>query len=72
MADLHQVPFTFTRSRENKPSTDWEGFVKGLKAIGYDGVLSFETSPVLKSFPEELRGEALRMIYRIGCYLGNW
>ena len=46
--------------------------MKGLKAIGYDGVLSFETSPVLKSFPEELRGEALRMIYRIGCYLGNW
>ncbi len=72
MADLHQVPFTFTRSRENSPSTDWDGFMKGLKAIGYDGVLSFETSPVLKSFPEELRGEALRMIYRIGCYLGNW
>ena len=71
MADLHQVPFTFTRSRENKPSTDWEGFVKGLKTIGYEGVLSFETSPVLKSFPQELREDALRMIYKIGCYFGE-
>ena len=71
MADLHQIPFTFTRSRENSPSTDWDGFVKGLSAIGYDGVLSFETSPVLKSFPPELREDALRMIYKIGRYFGE-
>jgi sugar phosphate isomerase/epimerase len=71
MADLHQVPFTFTRSRENSPSTDWDGFLKGLSAIGYDGVISFETSPVLKSFPPELREDALRLIYKIGCYFGE-
>ena len=46
-------------------------FYKGLSAIDYDGVLSFETSPVLKSFPPELREDALRMIYKIGRYFGE-
>ena len=32
IADLHQMPFTFTRTRENHPSTDWEGFVRALRA----------------------------------------
>lgn len=71
MVDLHQMPFTFTRSRENRPSTDWEGFVEGIKNIGYSGVLSFETAPVLKSFPNELRMEALGMIYSIGRYFAE-
>nr|MCR4611989.1 sugar phosphate isomerase/epimerase [Lachnospiraceae bacterium] len=71
MADLHQLPFTFTRSRENRPSTDWEGFVSGIKNINYGGVLSFETAPVLKSFPNELRTEALTMIYNIGKYFAK-
>ena len=71
VSDLHQVPFTFTRSRENKPGTDWDGFTSGLRDIGYSGVISFETSPVLKSFPDELRDEALHMIYKIGTYFAG-
>ncbi len=71
MVDLHQLPFTFTRSRENRPSTDWEGFINGMKKIDYNGVLSFETAPVLKSFPDELRGEVLNMIYSIGKYFAK-
>ena len=71
VADLHQMPFTFTRTRENHPSTDWEGFLRGLKAIKFRGVLSFETAPVLNSFPEELRPQALRMIAEIGQYFAN-
>ncbi len=66
--DLHQMPFTFTRLRENKPSTDWEGFIRALKAVGFDKVLSFETAPVLRSFPPELRVDALHMIAQIGRY----
>jgi len=50
--DLHQIPFTFAKTRENKSSTDWEGFINGLCAIKYGGVLNFETAPVLTSFPE--------------------
>lgn len=70
-ADLHQIPFTFTKTRENDPNTDWDGFVKGLREIGFKGAINFETSPVLKSFPEELRVTALRTIFEIGCYFEN-
>lgn len=66
--DLHQIPFTFTKTRENNPSTDWEGFISGLIKAGFDGVFSFETAPVLKSFPEELKVNALGMIADIGRY----
>lgn len=71
IADLHQVPFTFTKTRENKPSTDWDGFIRGLKKIDYQGVLNFETAPVLESFPAELGGEALQLIANIGKYFGE-
>lgn len=70
-ADLHQLPFTFTRTRENVTSTDWEGFLDGLGAIDFDGVLSFETAPVLKSFPEAMKDDALSMIAKIGRYFDN-
>jgi sugar phosphate isomerase/epimerase len=68
ISDLHQIPFTFTKTRENTSSTDWDGFIRGLSAIGFDGVLSFETAPVLTAFPDELKEEALRMIAGIGRY----
>lgn len=68
ISDLHQIPFVFTKTRENKPSTDWDGFIRGLRKIGFDQVLSFETAPVLNSFPEEMRMDALSMIARIGRY----
>lgn len=66
--DLHQIPFTFTKTRENKSSTDWEGFIRGLRNIGYDKTLSFETAPVLKAFPESMKHDALEFIARIGKY----
>lgn len=71
ISDLHQIPFTFARTRENKTSTDWEGFVRGLRAIRFDGVLSFETAPVLTAFPEEMKRDALEFIERIGMYFGK-
>ncbi|MCH5281300.1 MAG: sugar phosphate isomerase/epimerase [Lachnospiraceae bacterium] len=66
--DLHQIPFTFSRSRENTASTDWEGFIRGLRAIHYDKVLSFETAPALMTFPEELKEDTLKLIAKIGEY----
>lgn len=71
IADLHQIPFTFTKTRENKVSTDWEGFVRGLRAIHFDKVLSFETAPVLTSFPEEMKEDVLEFIARIGRYFAG-
>lgn len=69
IGDLHQIPFTFARTRENQCSTDWDGFIRGLRAIDFDGVLSFETAPVLTAFPEELKRDTLGFICRVGKYL---
>lgn len=71
VSDLHQIPFTFTKTRENQPSTDWNGWIRGLKKIGFDGVLSFETAPVLASFPEEMNMDVLSLIARIGEYFSE-
>lgn len=68
IGDLHQIPFTFAKTRENKSSTDWDGFVRGLRAIHFDEVLSFETAPVLTAFPQELKKETLEFIAKIGAY----
>lgn len=71
VGDLHQIPFTFTKTRENKVSTDWDGFLRGLRTVGFDQVLSFETAPVLSAFPEELKEEVLHLIARIGRYFAE-
>lgn len=71
IGDLHQIPYTFARTRENKCSTDWEGFLAGLKNIGFDKVLSFETAPVLTAFPEAMKDEVLRFIAEIGRYFSH-
>ncbi|NLM22013.1 MAG: sugar phosphate isomerase/epimerase [Peptococcaceae bacterium] len=69
--DLHQLPFTFTRTRENLSTTDWDGFIRGLKKIKYKGVLSFETSPVLQVFPPALLPDVLSLIAKIGKYFAR-
>ena len=68
LRDLHQIPYTFAKTRENTSSTDWPGMLRGLRAIHFDGTLNFETAPVLTAFPEALRMDALRMIAKIGAY----
>lgn len=70
-SDLHQIPFTFTKTRENKTSTDWEGFIRGLRNTKFDKVLSFETAPVLTAFPEAMKEEALRFISATGRYFAQ-
>ena len=72
IGDLHQIPFTFTKTRENQSSTDWDGFMRGLKAIEFGGVLSFETAPVLTSFPDEMKEGVLSFIAKIGDYFREY
>lgn len=69
--DLHQLPFTFTASRENKSSTDWEGLTRGLRSIRFDGTLSFETAPVLSAFPEGMKETVLWFIAQIGSHFAE-
>lgn len=71
IGDLHQIPFTFARTRENTSSTDWEGFIRGMRNIQFDKVLSFETAPVLTAFPESMKEEALRFIAKIGKHFAG-
>ncbi len=71
IGDLHQMPFTFTRELAGEVSTDWKGFLHGLKEIGYTGVLSFETFGALQCFPEELWESVLKMIADIGKYMAK-
>lgn len=71
ISDLHQIPYTFTKTRENRPSTDWDGFIRGLGSIRFDQVLSFETAPVLTAFPDKMKEDALEFIYKIGCYFAG-
>lgn len=66
--DLHQIPFAFSRARENSSSTDWSGFINGLRNIHFDKVLNFETTPVLNSFPPEIKFETLKFIATVGNY----
>lgn len=71
IGDLHQIPFTFTRSHENVPSTDWDGFIRGLRKIQFDKVLSFETAPVLSAFPPKMKQDVLEIIAKIGDYFAG-
>lgn len=68
ISDLHQIPYTFAKSRENETSTDWDGLLRGLRAIHYEGTLNFETAPVLTAFPDALQASALRVLADIGRY----
>ncbi len=52
--DLHVQPYSQTTNSHSGYITDWEGFIAGLKDIGYKGVLSFETFNALTCLPKEL------------------
>ena len=68
---------TITQTIENSTvysvtiDTDWDGFIRGLKNIDFRGVLSFETAPVLSSFPAVMKQDVLSFIARIGEYMSG-
>ena len=45
---------------------DWDRFAEGLRIIGYQGALCFETHGAIKVFHPELAPEVLRLIARTG------
>lgn len=56
--DLHLMPY----SQGAKRAVDWEGFIGGLRDIGYRGDLSFETFMVMRTFPRELWTDVMKLI----------
>ncbi len=71
LADLHEIPFTLMNHNGKRRVVDWNAFIRGLKGIGFEGVLNFETGPSLASVPEVLKGRALSFIAEVGSYLSD-
>lgn len=63
--DLHMIPCTYLSDQKNHVC-DWKGFVDGLREIGYQGVLSFETFRIFFAFPKAAHTPALKLISAIG------
>lgn len=66
--NLHQIPFTVGGDYENVSPTDWNGFIRGLRKIQFDQVLSFETASALSIFPKKMKADVLRFVAQIGNY----
>ena len=64
-ADAHLIPYT-----QNVPGggVDWNGFIEGLREIGYEGPLSFETFRGIRILPDEVKTDGLRLVSSIGRY----
>jgi sugar phosphate isomerase/epimerase len=58
--DDHRAPFTGT--------VDWEGFLRGLKEIGYQGDLNFEAGSAITQYPAEMTEDCIRMLALTGQY----
>jgi len=63
--DAHMVPYT------QNNSTDWEGFIQGLRDIHYRGTLDFEVFAALDHLPWELVKPMIKYVYEIGKYIQN-
>ena len=67
LEDLHMIPYSYLATGSSHVC-DWEGFVEGLKEIGYKGVLAFETFRIFSAYPKAVHTEALKLISAIGHY----
>ena len=67
--DLHALPFSVISSWGSPSVPDWNGFIRGMQEIKYDGTLSFETAGIMLGMPEELKAGALSFIASAGKYL---
>lgn len=66
--NLMQIPFTSSVDCGNAYPTDWDGFVRSLRKIQFDKVLSFDIAPALSAFPGKMKQDVLRFAAQIGSY----
>lgn len=69
--DTHGIPYTQRDVRGKNSTINWDGFLRGLQEIGYEGPLAFETFRAIDAFPPALRGEGLRLVSAVGRYFRN-
>lgn len=66
--DNHMIPYTQLDIENKKPGINWDEFLRGLKEVGYQGDLCFETHKGFRMLPEEVRQDGVRLISSIGRY----
>ena len=67
--DNHMIPYTQLDRQGSKTAIDWDCFIRGLKEIGYEGDLSFETFRGIGMLPRAVRKEGFSLISAIGRYM---
>lgn len=67
-SDSHMLPFTQTDRTGCRLRIDWEKFIRGLKEIGFEGAISFETWRGTYLLPKSLLKDAFVFISAIGRY----
>ena len=65
--DLHMIPFTQT-DPAHVSTLEWEDFLRGLRDIGYEGPLSFETFASTDKMPAEMVKPLHQLTYAVGQY----
>ncbi len=68
--DLHTLPYTCC-AYGGAPITDWEGFLLGLRDIGYRGFINFEAATAFRQFPVPTHAALCGMFAAIGRYFSD-
>jgi len=66
--DDHMIPYTQLDQGNRKANINWDEFLRGLKEVGYQGDLCFETLRGITVLPKELRQDGVKFISAIGRY----
>lgn len=64
--DTHLIPYTGRYT--DRQATDWEGILRALAEIGYEGSINFECDGGVEGLPQDVRAEAVRLVAAIGRY----
>ena len=64
--DEHSLPYTGVCDWNGTRACDWDGFIEGLREIGYRGALSFEVFRLNAYFPRRVWPELFRLVSAIG------
>ena len=67
--DTHLIPYTGRYL--DRQATDWEGILKALAKIGYNGSLNFENGSGVLAFPKVAQAAALQLDACIGKYFNE-
>lgn len=66
--DEHLIPYTQNPGNKGMGQIGWDGVIKALRKMNYEGALSFECARGVKLLPEGARREGMELISAIGRY----